>query len=85
MISMRPEVPLIVAMQHGLTRLNRFFVLLTWFGIWGSLAGLTVWLTEFFSIGRWGPGELVVMVFYPISIALTSRVIAWILEGFRQQ
>jgi hypothetical protein len=67
-----------MAAQEGISRLNRLSVYLAYC----SLAGLTLWLIVFFTIGRWGFGELILLTFAPILTALTIRIVAWLLAGF---
>ena len=67
-----------MAAQEGITRLNRLSVYLAYC----SLGGLTLWLVVFFTIGRWGFGELIFLTLAPILTALTIRIVAWLLAGF---
>ena len=70
-----------MAAQEGISRLNRLSIYLAFC----SLAGLTLWLIVFFTIGRWGLVELIFLTFGPILTAVSMRIIAWLLEGFFQK
>jgi hypothetical protein len=74
------EVQFTVAAQEGFRRLNRLSVYL----VGCSLAGLTIWLIEFFTVGRWGLGDLTYLIFPPLVMALSLRILSWLLAGFFQ-
>ena len=67
-----------MAPQEGISRLNRLSVYLAYC----CLAGLALWLIVFFTIGRLGIQELIVLTLAPILTALTIRIVAWLLAGF---
>jgi hypothetical protein len=69
-----------MAAQEGIARLNRLSVYFAYCG----LAGLSLWLIVFFTIGRWGLGELVFLTVGPILTAIAVRIIAWLLAGVFQ-
>jgi hypothetical protein len=67
-----------VVAQEGLRRLNRLSVYLAIC----SVAGLLLWLVVILTVGRWGIGELIGLVFLTLVPALGLRIISWLLEGF---
>jgi len=51
-----------MAAEEGFRRLNRFSLLLACCGP----LGLVIWLIQFFTIGRWGLVQLLVLALVPV-------------------
>jgi hypothetical protein len=67
-----------VVAHEGLRRLNRLSVYIAIC----SVAGLLIWFVVFLTVGRWGIGELIVSVFFPLVPAISLRIVSWLIEGF---
>jgi hypothetical protein len=70
-----------MAANEGFRRMRRLSLVLAYC----SPVGLAIWLIQFFTLGRWGIMELLLLGLVPILMAGGLRMVTWLLAGFFQE
>jgi hypothetical protein len=75
----RPKLVMVMTTKEGTHRIH---LLAKRIMLFGSLAGIAIWVLMFILRGGGGLADLFILIAVPLACGATLWLIAWIMEGF---